>query len=60
MDLLDKVKKIVAMHRCPPSQRDPVVEELDDENYHDIHDEWLGRPKVRRQMREVLLACAFL
>ncbi len=56
MDLLDKVKNTVAMHRCPPSLRDPVMEQLDEENHHDIHDEWLGRPEVRQQMREVCLS----
>ncbi len=50
------VKLIVAMHRCPPSSRDPVMEQLDEENHDDIHDEWLGRPEVRRQMREVCLS----
>ena len=56
MDLLAKVKKMVAMHRCPPSNKEPVMEQLDEENHHDIHDEWLGRPEVRQQMREVCLS----
>ncbi|KAA6419789.1 MAG: hypothetical protein FRX49_10322 [Trebouxia sp. A1-2] len=43
----------VHMVRCPPSSRDPVMEQLDEENHHDIHDEWLGSPEVRRQMCEV-------
>ena len=44
------------MHRCPPSHKDPVLEQFDEENHHDIHDEWLGRPEVRQQMREVCLS----
>jgi len=32
------------------------MEQLDEENHHDIHDEWLGRPEVRQQMREVCLS----
>ena len=32
------------------------MEQLDEDNHHDIHDEWLGRPEVRQQMREVCLS----
>ncbi|DBA85807.1 TPA: hypothetical protein ACH3X1_005359 [Trebouxia sp. C0004] len=48
------VKRILAMHRCPPSERDSGMEQLDNEKCHDTHDEGLGRPEVRRQMHEIL------
>ncbi|KAL0028081.1 hypothetical protein WJX77_005332 [Trebouxia sp. C0004] len=39
--------------RCPPSERDSGMEQLDNEKCHDTHDEGLGRPEVRRQMHEI-------
>ena len=56
MGLLDQVKIQWPCKGAPPRNKNPVMEQLDEENHHDIHDEWLGRPEVRQQMREVCLS----